>query len=74
MHCHPRYTRVTVQTSKDPMGGSRSGIIHSARSGSLVVWALPPLQPNTFGDAIRDDLAANGLAAKHFHQELFSMR
>lgn len=30
--------------------------------------------PSAFGQAIRNDLIANGLTAKHFHQELFEMR
>ena len=30
--------------------------------------------PAAFGDALRGDLVANGLATEHFHQELFNMR
>jgi ferredoxin-NADP reductase len=38
---------------------------------SADVWFCGPAG---FGEAMRTDLLAQGLAAEHFHQELFAMR
>jgi predicted ferric reductase len=38
---------------------------------SASVWFCGP---TAFGNAIRDDLVRHGLAARHYHQELFAMR
>lgn len=51
-------------------------------SGELIRAEVPDWQdssvwfcgPTAFGEALRNDLSAHGLAAEHFHQELFEMR